>query len=235
MTRLLRHVAGEVRALMARERHPPALRGGRPAGPAREADRPRRARPPSSTSGTSWARRRRGPGSGTTREQRRLFAPKRREAEEAAAAPGRRRRGGRGARVAHQRGPLRGRGSGRDRGAALRRHGPPEGPPRPAPPRRRRPLLRGVRGPRAWSSTCRASPPTPASPPPTAGRSWWCRRAPTRRSPSWATPSPTARARGAPTWPAAAATASASACARATRARARGWWWRASRRTPSST
>ena len=79
-----------------RERHPPALRGDRPAGPAREADRPRgQGRAPRRGAHRGRAARARA-GERDDAEQRRLFAPKRREAEEAAARAGRRRRGGRG-------------------------------------------------------------------------------------------------------------------------------------------
>jgi hypothetical protein len=71
--------------------------------------------------------------------------------------------------------------------------------------------------------------------PRTAASSWWSPKAPRTSSPSSATPSPTAPAPAARTSPAAAATASGSACARATRARDRGSSSRASRRTRSST
>ena len=147
VTRLLRHVAGEVRALMAANgiRRLSEVIGRRDllekrtdlVGKAALLDVGHIVGAPPARAG---------------RAGRRRAAPALR-AEAARGrgggrAPRRGRRGGRGPRVAHQRGPLRGRGRGGDPGAAVRRRGPPEGPPRPAPPRGRRPLLRGVRGPR---------------------------------------------------------------------------------------
>jgi len=132
VTRLLRHVAGEVRSLMARNgiRRLSEVIGRRDllekrpdlGGKAALLD-----------VGTSWGRRRRAPRRGTTpssagSSRRSAARPRRRPPA------GRGRRGGRGPGDADQRGPLRGRGRGGGswRGASATRTA--EGAPRPAPP-----------------------------------------------------------------------------------------------------
>ena len=217
VTRLLQHVAHEVRELMAAN------------GIRRLADvvgRRDLLEKRSDLDGQGGAPRRR-PHRGRAararaRARRRRAAP----ALRAAAARGgggrraarARRRGGRAQGRAHERRPLRRRGRGRHRGAPLRRRRAPEGPARLPPPRRGRALLRGLRRLRHGAVPAGARGRLVASRPPTAASWWWCPRAATRASRSSATPSATARAPAAPTSPAAAATASASACARATRA-----------------
>ena len=219
VTRLLRHVAEELRELMAANgiRRLADVVGRRDLLEKRD-DLDGQGRAPRRRPHRGRAARARG------RARRRRAAPPLR----AAAARGRRRpprvralageeverRGG-----AHERRPLRRRGCGGYRGAPLRRRRAPEGPPRLPPPRRGRPLLRGLRRLRDGALPAGASRPTRAF---TAAYGGKLVVVPdggaTRASPSSATPSPTARAPAARTSPAAAATASASACARATRA-----------------